>query len=92
MRMMQQSLSSSPTMKKRAKSVYQQRNLGTIKSRKKEKREEKEVSNGETIMQILRMRQVFLSIREVLSNANIFQAWHTRFHRTAAADYDADAG
>ncbi|KAF9021669.1 hypothetical protein BDZ89DRAFT_1071208 [Hymenopellis radicata] len=55
-RMMQQSLSSSPTMKKRAKSVYQQRNLGTIKSRKKEKREEKEVSNGETIMQILRMR------------------------------------
>ncbi|KAJ7468448.1 hypothetical protein FB451DRAFT_373271 [Mycena latifolia] len=55
-RMMQQSLRSSPTMKKRAKSVYQQRNLGTIKERKKEKREEKEVSNGETIMRILRMR------------------------------------
>ncbi|PBK71924.1 hypothetical protein ARMSODRAFT_954745 [Armillaria solidipes] len=55
-RMMQQSLSSSPTMKKRAKSVYSQRNLGTIKERKKEKRQEKEVSNGETIMQILRMR------------------------------------
>jgi hypothetical protein len=55
-RMMQQSLKSTPTMKKRAKSVYQQRNLGTIKERKKEKREEKEVNNGETIMQILRMR------------------------------------
>ncbi|KAJ7585016.1 hypothetical protein C8J56DRAFT_829275 [Mycena floridula] len=55
-RMMQQSLRSSPTMKKRAKSVYTQRNLGTIKERKKEKREEKEVNNGETIMQILRMR------------------------------------
>ncbi|KAF8889044.1 hypothetical protein BD779DRAFT_1521688 [Infundibulicybe gibba] len=55
-RMMQQSLRSSPTMKKRAKSVYSQRNLGTIKERKKEKREEKEVTNGETIMRILRMR------------------------------------
>jgi hypothetical protein len=55
-RMMQQSLKSTPTMKKRAKSVYQQRNLGTIKERKKEKREEKEANNGETIMQILRMR------------------------------------
>ncbi|KAJ7686809.1 hypothetical protein B0H17DRAFT_939979 [Mycena rosella] len=55
-RMMQQSLRASPTTKKRAKSVYTQRNLGTIKERKKEKREEKEVSNGETIMRILRMR------------------------------------
>ncbi|KAJ6630181.1 hypothetical protein B0H10DRAFT_1775171 [Mycena sp. CBHHK59/15] len=59
-RMMQQSLRSSPTTKKRAKSVYTQRNLGTIKERKKEKREEKEVSNGETIMRILRMRPVFV--------------------------------
>ncbi|KAJ7075669.1 hypothetical protein B0H15DRAFT_1026978 [Mycena belliarum] len=55
-RMMQQSLRSSPGTKKRAKSVYQQRNLGTIKNRKKEKREEKDLSNGETIMRILRMR------------------------------------
>ncbi|KAJ8506956.1 hypothetical protein ONZ45_g10625 [Pleurotus djamor] len=55
-RMMQQSLRSVPTMKKRAKSVYQQRNLGTIKQRKKVKKEEKEVGNGETIMRILRMR------------------------------------
>ncbi|KAH9837722.1 uncharacterized protein C8Q71DRAFT_754139 [Rhodofomes roseus] len=55
-RMMQQSLRASPAVKKRAKSVYQQRNLGTIKKRKKEKQEEKEVNNGETILRILRMR------------------------------------
>ncbi|RDX47602.1 hypothetical protein OH76DRAFT_1405658 [Lentinus brumalis] len=57
-RMMQHSLRAAPTIKKRAKSVYQQRNLGTIKNRKKEKQQEKEkdVSNGETILRILRMR------------------------------------
>jgi hypothetical protein len=55
-RMMQVTLRSAPTMKKRAKSVYSQRNLGTIKERKKEKREEKEVGGGEIIMRILRMR------------------------------------
>ncbi|PCH43120.1 hypothetical protein WOLCODRAFT_25738 [Wolfiporia cocos MD-104 SS10] len=55
-RMMQQSLRASPTVKKRAKSVYQQRNLGTIKNRKKEKQQEKEVNNGETILRILRIR------------------------------------
>lgn len=57
-RMMQQSLRASPSVKKRAKSVYAQRNLGTIKNRKKEKQQEKEVSNGETILRILRMRYV----------------------------------
>ncbi|PIL25950.1 hypothetical protein GSI_11704 [Ganoderma sinense ZZ0214-1] len=57
-RMMQHSLRTAPSIKKRAKSVYQQRNLGTIKNRKKEKQQEKEkdVSNGETILRILRMR------------------------------------
>ncbi|KAI0318044.1 hypothetical protein OF83DRAFT_1118175 [Amylostereum chailletii] len=55
-RMMQQTLRAAPSMKKRAKSVYSQRNLGTIKDRKREKKQEKEVSNGETIMRILRMR------------------------------------
>jgi len=55
-RMMQQTLRASPSIKKRAKSVYSQRNLGTIKDRKREKKEEKEVSGGETIMRILRMR------------------------------------
>ena len=58
-RMMQQSLRASPSVKKRAKSVYQQRNLGTIKDRKKQKQEVKEVSNGETILRILRMRYVY---------------------------------
>lgn len=62
-RMMQQSLRASPAVKKRAKSVYQQRNLGTIKKRKKEKQEEKEVNNGETILRILRMRCVPLPFR-----------------------------
>lgn len=55
-RMMQNSLRSAPTLKKRAKSVYNQRNLGTIKERKKEKQQEKETTNGEMIMKILRMR------------------------------------
>ncbi|KAA1475982.1 hypothetical protein DENSPDRAFT_784248 [Dentipellis sp. KUC8613] len=55
-RMMQQTLRAQPSVKKRAKSVYSQRNLGTIKDRKREKMKEKEVSNGETIMRILRMR------------------------------------
>lgn len=55
-RMMQQQLRSTPTVKRRAKSVLSQRNLGTIKDRKREKREQKEVTNGQTIMRILRMR------------------------------------
>ncbi|KAH9988881.1 hypothetical protein BJV77DRAFT_1019644 [Russula vinacea] len=55
-RVMQQTLRASPSIKKRAKSVYSQRNLGTIKDRKREKKEEKDVSGGETIMRILRMR------------------------------------
>ena len=58
-RMMQQTLRAAPSVKKRAKSVYSQRNLGTIKDRKREKKQqekEKDVSNGETILRILRMR------------------------------------
>ena len=56
-RMMQQTLRSAPTMKKRAKSVYQQRNLGTMKERKKEKNKETEGGTSEqTILRILRMR------------------------------------
>ena len=55
-RMMQQSLRSAPTIKKRAKSVLTQRNLGTIKERKKEKRQETEATSEQTIMRILRMR------------------------------------
>jgi len=55
-RMMQQTLRAAPSFKKRAKSVYQQRNLGTIRERKKEKQQEKDVTSGEVIMRILRMR------------------------------------
>ncbi|EJD43871.1 hypothetical protein AURDEDRAFT_145221 [Auricularia subglabra TFB-10046 SS5] len=55
-RMMQQNLRVEPTVKKRAKSVYQQRNLGTIKDRKREKRKQQEPASGEMIMRILRMR------------------------------------
>ena len=77
-RMMQQILRASPSVKKRAKSVYSQRNLGTIKDRKREKqKQEKEGSNGETILRILRMRYVSftwfsspfcLLVRENISN------------------------
>ncbi|TFK36491.1 cytoplasm protein [Crucibulum laeve] len=57
-RMMQQSFRAAPSMKKRVKSVYAQRNLGTIKERKKEKekRQETEITSEQTIMRILRMR------------------------------------
>ena len=55
-RMMQQQLQKAPTMKKRAKTVYSQRNLGTIKDRKREKKQQTEVTSGEMIMRILRMR------------------------------------
>ncbi|EJD05199.1 uncharacterized protein FOMMEDRAFT_120474 [Fomitiporia mediterranea MF3/22] len=55
-RMQQQQMQRAPTVKKRAKTVYSQRNLGTIKDRKREKREQGEVTNGEIIMRILRMR------------------------------------
>ena len=57
-RMMQQSLRIAPPMKKRVKSVYSQRNLRTIKERKKEKQQEMEVTSEQTIMRILRMRYV----------------------------------
>ena len=53
---MQQTLRSAPTIKKRAKSVYNQRNLGTIKERKKEKNKESDTSSDQTILRILRMR------------------------------------
>ena len=61
-KMMQQSLGADSTfVKKRAKSVYSQRNLGTIRERKKERKQEKEVAGGEEIiLRILRMRYVRL--------------------------------
>ncbi|KAI5990422.1 hypothetical protein EDD15DRAFT_2280125 [Pisolithus albus] len=55
-RAMQQSLREAVPVKKRVKTVYNQRNLGTIKERKKEKKQEKETTSGEVILRILRMR------------------------------------
>jgi len=58
-RLMQNMLRSTSTIKNRAKSVYQSKNLGTIKNRKKEKQQTtKEDSNGEIILRILRMRYI----------------------------------
>lgn len=55
-RLMQQSLRAAPTVKKRAKTVYSQRNLGTIRDRKREKKREAPAGNGDMILRILRMR------------------------------------
>jgi hypothetical protein len=95
-RAMQQTLRASPSIKKRAKSVYSQRNLGTIKDRKREKKEEKEVGGGETIMRILRMRYVpstqklgfsFCAYAEAA-----VQTEHVRLYRATTADPGDDAG
>lgn len=58
--MMQNSLRSSPTMTRRAKSVYNQRNLGTIRERKKDKatKEGDGGASDQVILRILRMRCV----------------------------------
>jgi hypothetical protein len=61
--MMQQSLRAAPTLRKKAKTVYNQRNLGTIRQKKKEKKQAKDVSNGDVIMRILRMRYVREKLR-----------------------------
>jgi hypothetical protein len=42
----------------RSKSVYQQRNLGTIKQRKQEKQAESDSGAAEMVMRVLRMRLV----------------------------------
>ncbi|KAG8852602.1 hypothetical protein FRB96_008601 [Tulasnella sp. 330] len=55
-RLLQHTLKEEPTVKKRAKSVYSQRNLGTIKERKRVKKQETQQGNSEMILRILRMR------------------------------------
>ena len=65
--MMQQSLRSAPSMKKRVKSVYMHRNLGTIKERKKEKAQESEPTSELVIMRILRMRFDFFFAKSFAS-------------------------
>lgn len=62
-RMMQQHLHAAPTTKKRAKTVYAQKNLGTIRDKKRQRRKEKEkeeTNGSEVIMRILRMRYGFI--------------------------------
>ncbi|KAI6002214.1 hypothetical protein F5J12DRAFT_841563 [Pisolithus orientalis] len=76
-RTMQQSLREAIPVKKRVKTVYNQRNLGTIKERKREKKQEKETTSGEIILCILRMRpntQEFISQQlEMMANVRIQQ-------------------
>jgi hypothetical protein len=101
-RAMQQTLRAAPSIKKRAKSVYSQRNLGTIKDRKREKKEEKEVGGGKTIMRILRMRYVFSTqpsgflvlycTYTEAPRAPSLQTEYVRVHRTTTADPGDHAG
>jgi hypothetical protein len=97
-RAMQQRLRAAPSIKKRAKSVYSQRNLGTIKDRKREKKEEKEVGGGETIMRILRMRYVFSTQTSGFSFCTYtdaprpLQTEYDRLHRATIANPGDDAG
>ncbi|KAF8603980.1 hypothetical protein BDV93DRAFT_522773 [Ceratobasidium sp. AG-I] len=55
-RVMQQNLRSSSSTMKRAKSVYSQNSLGTIKQRKREKKKQSKNQNSDVILRILRMR------------------------------------
>lgn len=70
-RMMQQNLRAAPTIKQRAKSVKAQRNLGTIKDRKREKRKEADNSSGETIMRILRMRYAIVVCLDIIFGSDV---------------------
>lgn len=54
-KMMQMSLRKAPTLRKKTKTVKSQRNIGTIKARKKERRLQ-ESDHGDIILKILRMR------------------------------------
>ncbi len=71
---MQPSLRGATTVKKRAKTVYSQRNLGTIKERKREKKEDEQHGNGDMILRILRMRSAVYFRRLFLPRLTCFQA------------------
>lgn len=76
-------LRSTSTIKKRAKSVYHSKNLGTIKNRKKEKQQTtKEDSSGEIILRILRMRYLFCVSRLKIASARLIQ-----FYRNGTSDF-----
>lgn len=57
-RAMQDNLRSAAGTMRRAKSVYTQNSLGTIKQRKREKKKQSKNNNSDIIMRILRMRYV----------------------------------
>jgi hypothetical protein len=90
-RMMQQHLRA-PTTKKRAKTVYAQKNLGTIRDKKRQRRQEKEkqeTNGSEVIMRILRMRCVFIADpRRFTCFETCVQTGYHRLFSPANADYD----
>lgn len=58
----------------RSKSVYQQRNLGTIKEHKKEKNEDADTGAAEMVMRILRMRPGALDfLQQQMTTLNLVQ-------------------
>jgi hypothetical protein len=79
---MQQNLGEAVPVKKRIKSDYNQRNLGTIKEREKET-QEKEVSSGEA-MRILRMRCVAVPPIKIFFRSFKCRRPNTRIHWAAA--------
>ena len=82
-RLMQNMLRSTSTIQKRAKSVYQSKNLGTIKNRKKEKQQTtKEDSSGEIILRILRMRYLFQALWLKYAPIGLIQS-----HRNGTSDF-----
>jgi hypothetical protein len=78
----------------RTKSVYQQRNLGTIKQRKKDKRQDGEGANPEMMMRILRMRFVARTVRQAklctVLTMGVKKARNRGFLVAAAADSQCD--
>jgi hypothetical protein len=78
-RVMQHNLRSSSSTMRRAKSVYSQNSLGTIKQRKKEKKKESKNQNSDVILRILRMR--YTSYHPLVGIMLIrSQSWHSRFY------------
>lgn len=71
-RLMQQTLRTVPTVKKRAKTVYSQRNLGTIRDRKREKKQEASGGSGDMILRILRMRCGVA----IMNDGHALSPWH----------------
>lgn len=89
--MMQQHLRA-PTTKKRAKTVYAQKNLGTIRDKKRQRRQEKEkqeTNGSEVIMRILRIRFVLFPLQpKHITLLKCGQTGYLRLLRSANANHD----